>query len=61
MPASFIKSPFKDQIYKEKSGSDYEGAVYAGGDIKVAGKDVVVAGPQIGDAPDDLTGWLKSL
>jgi hypothetical protein len=61
MAASFIKTPFKDATFKEKSSSDLEGSVLAGGDISVAGKDVVIGGPEIGDEPSDLFDWMKSI
>lgn len=59
--ADVVQSPFKDAIYKTKRGSDFEGKVEAGGDIRVAGNDVVIGGPQIGDEPSDLFDYLKSL
>ncbi len=55
------QTPFKDAVFQPKSASDFEGSVLAGGDIRVAGKDVVIGGPQIGDEPDDLFSYLKSL
>lgn len=59
--ADFIKTPFKDRIFTEKTSSDYEGARMAGGDIRVGGTDVVIMGPAISDEPVDLSETLASL
>lgn len=59
--AEVVKSPFTDAVFKPKSGSSLEGAQYAGGDIRVAGQDVVIGGPQISEEPAELFGFLKSL
>jgi len=56
--ADFIKTPFKDRIFTEKTSSDYEGARMAGGDISVGGSDVVIMGPAIADEPVDLSHCL---
>lgn len=56
--ADFIKTPFKDRIFTEKTSSDYEGARMAGGDIRVGGSDVVIMGPAIADEPVDLSSDL---
>jgi hypothetical protein len=59
--ADFIKTPFENATFKSKSSSDLDGSVEAGGDIRVAGKDVVIGGPQIADEPSDMFDWLKGL
>lgn len=59
--ADFIKTPFDNAVFKKTSESSVEGSVEAGGDIRIAGKDVVVGGPQIADEPSDMFDWLKGL
>jgi len=56
---SFIKSPMGPK-YVEKLGteSSFEGAVEAGGDIRIKGKDVTIGGPMIADEPKDLFSCL---
>lgn len=61
MAVTKIDTPFKDAAYKASTDSKFEGAVYAGGDIRVADKDVVIGGPQISEEPNDLFDYLKGL
>jgi hypothetical protein len=58
--ANFVKTPFKDgYVSKLSTNSSFEGAVEAGGDIKIKGKDVTIGGPQIASEPTDLFNCLK--
>lgn len=58
--ANFIKTPFKNG-YVDRLGTDssFEGAVEAGGDIRIKGKDVTIGGPAIASEPTDLFNCLK--
>lgn len=56
-----ITTPFKDMTMKASTDSKLDGAVYAGGDIRVADKDVVIGGPQISEEGSELFDYLKSL
>lgn len=63
MSKPIVKSPFDEDAGEDagsygKGGvlfqpargkSEWDGAHYAGGDIKVSGSDVVIGGPQVGD------------
>ncbi len=61
MAVTKIDTPFKDASFKSKTESDFDGVVFAGGDIRVADKDVVIGGPQISEEPNDLFDYLKGL
>jgi len=59
--AAKIDTQFKPILPTPSAASDYTAPVRVGGDISVAGEDVVLGHRGLADEPSDLSPYLKSL